>query len=285
MRVLSWNLRDYLPPDASAAEIARCKRVPGVIRKVDPDVVAVQEVMCGAAQYQRLADELGMHCTVPVGNSAAVALYPGNRGRGVGLMWKPHVRPLPDTLILYDRARLNTGMVQVDLLVDHAVVTAAATHLAATGRYFRRDEAELVAKRLFAKGPNAFVGLDVNCISSAVGEDGEPYDKDPYAGMPWRESLISVCEWDESGQHRADRMPTEIMRRGGLYDIAAEIKVGHYDTAGHWKGDGIPRRIDAVWGTRNMVRAAKDSFAVSNRTTKHVSDHFPVVYDFTTARF
>lgn len=280
MKVLTWNPLDY-GRWRSGAEIARCSKVPEIIASERPDLVCIQEIMCDEAGYVELAWQTGLECHIPVsGSEPVVALAPGRDRRGVGLMWNPGtMTPVPDSRHTFEKTPMTQGMVVADFTVGGKSLTAASTHFTARcGPNVRYTEAVIATRWLYSANENALVGADWNCVSAARRRHGYPYDHDPFADLPWREDFISSCRWDDLG-HWADRTPMEVMERGGLHDLTAELGGPWQRTVGYWKPTSIEKRIDGVRATRAVVKAARSSRTIDTEETRSVSDHLPVVYE------
>jgi hypothetical protein len=98
VRFTTYNLLDLFGAETAEAR-QHYETIAGVIRALDADVLAVQEILApdaatAAGRLRTLADDVGMRCEVPgpagpsgpSGSEAAVAF--GGHGYHVGLMWR-----------------------------------------------------------------------------------------------------------------------------------------------------------------------------------------------------
>ena len=89
----SYNLYNLFADDSPAAS-EHYRTIVGVIRSLDTDVLAVQEILApdgptAGQRLRQLADDTGLRCEVPgpeVAPEAALAV--GGHGYQVGLMWR-----------------------------------------------------------------------------------------------------------------------------------------------------------------------------------------------------
>ena len=109
VRFTTYNLLDLFAADTAEAR-QHYETVVAVIRALDADVLAVQEVLAPdrAAAGERLrglADDAGMRCEVPGSPGSAGAAAPdaavafGGHGYHVGLMWRNGIEPVPGSLM------------------------------------------------------------------------------------------------------------------------------------------------------------------------------------------
>src|ERR1700749_769099 len=108
VRFTTYNLLNLFAADTAEAR-QHYEAIVAVIRALDTDVLAVQEILApdAAASAERLrglADDAGMRCEVPgspgsPGSDAAVAF--GGHGYHVGLMWRDGIEPVPGSLRCY----------------------------------------------------------------------------------------------------------------------------------------------------------------------------------------
>src|SRR4249920_3929925 len=102
VKFTTYNLLNLFAAD-TAKDRQHYETITGVIRAMDADVLAVQEILApdpatAAERFRRLADDAGMRCEVPgspgsagpsgsgSGSEAAIAF--GGHGYHVGLMWR-----------------------------------------------------------------------------------------------------------------------------------------------------------------------------------------------------
>ena len=305
MRFTTYNLLDLFAADTAEAR-QHYEAIVAVIRALDADVLAVQEILApdaaaAAERLRRLADDAGMRCEVPgslrspgsAGSDAAVAF--GGHGYHVGLMWRDGIEPVPGSLRRYGGRDFWHGLALVTLDVGGTRIRHGSFHATPFSPGMRRDQNErLVAAVTRPVGePPVLVGADWNteCADRILtGQTWGLYEPaDPYAGAEWFADLIYQCQWDydERGRrrHRADRRPGDVLWAGGLHDVAAVTGAGWQPTTGHHPADtygahGIRRRIDAVRVTGPLVPAVRAHHVHDTAQTRAASDHLPVTAEY-----
>ncbi|GAA4554282.1 hypothetical protein GCM10023192_88480 [Amycolatopsis samaneae] len=291
LRVASYNLLEFGMYVERAGEKVRYDRVAEVIRNVDADVWAVQELADEDA-LRRLANTTGLRCDVPDSDGAMgeVACDPGRNGFGVGLLWKPGIEPLPGTLRRYTFDVYFHGLVKVELDVGGIRLQAASAHLTPFGSPQIVTEARRVVSNLTRPDgcPPGFVGSDSNSITGdrIRRQDGrwDWHAADPYAGQDWYDALVWQCTWrydPRTGRriHRADRAAGDVLRAGGLHDTGAVLDVPFAATVGYWPtGDPYgPRDIDHIRVTTALTPAIRSSRVYRCELALTASDHLPKV--------
>ncbi len=296
----SYNLLDLFADDSPEAR-HHYETITGVIRSLDTDVLAVQEILAADGQaaaqgLRQLADDTGMHCEVPSpcgGSQTALAV--GGHGYHVGLMWRDGIEPVPGSLQCRGDKDFWHGLAVVTLDVGGTLIRHAAFHATPFGRALRADQNErLVAAITRPEGePPALVGADWNTecadriVSAGTWNLYEPAD--PYAGVEWFADLIYQCQWDydEHGRRRhwADRRPGDVLWAGGLHDVAALLGADWHPTAGHHLDDvygahGVRRRIDGVRVTGQLAAAMCAHHVLDTAETRKASDHLPVTVEY-----
>ncbi|HLK01715.1 MAG TPA: endonuclease/exonuclease/phosphatase family protein [Streptosporangiaceae bacterium] len=290
--------------EATDSAGARYDSLVGVIRSLDTDVLAVQEILgpdpgSAAALLRRLAADVGLRCTVPAragAPDAPVALAMGGHGFHVGLMWRDGIEPVPGTLRCLGARDFWHGLVLVTLDVGGTLVRHASFHAAPFGRSLRADQNErVVAALLRPPGePPVLIGADWNteCADRLRSADGQwvRYEPaDPYADVPWFPDLVHQCAWgyDESGlrRHWADLAPGEVLWAGGLHDAAAALGAPWQASCGHHPEDvygqhGIRRRVDAIRVSAQLVPALRGHEVLESPAARAASDHLPVTVEY-----
>jgi len=303
VRFASYNMLDMYGSD-EAGERERHAQVVAVIRELDADVIAVQELSSSPetadAGLASLADAVGMHCSIRQRSAKAdlqaCAVAAGPHGLHVGLMWRDGIEPLPHTWRAYGGEDFWHSLAKITLDVGGHQVTHASFHAAPFGRQRRNDEAEQVVAALAGpiSSPPALVGADWNTVGADRLRDEQTqqwqlYDPDPYAGAPWISDMIYQCEWayDDSGarRHWADRHAADILSSGGLHDVAAVLRAPWQPTIGHWPDSelsrhGITARFDAIRVTEQVVPALHTHRVVRTSLSLSASDHLPVVIEY-----
>ena len=291
----TYNVLDLPAPDSP-----RYAAVTEVIRSLEADVLAVQEVLApdvetAAGRLRQLAGDVGMRCDVPYGAGRPAALAYGGHGCHVGLMWRDGIEPVPDSLRCLGGGDLWHGLVQVTLDVGGTLVRHASFHATPFSRMLRAAQNERLIAAITRPrgGPPALIGADWNTeCADRVFADGawrlyEP--SDPYAGVPWFADLVYQCEWDYGAtggrRHWADRRPGDVLWAGGLHDVAALLGARWQPTTGHHRDDvyavhGVRRRIDAVRVTEQLVPAVRGHEVIESERAKAASDHLPVTIEY-----
>lgn len=280
-----------------------------VIRGLDADVLAVQEIRAGSpqtarARLRRLAADVGMECVVSdsaYGASGKTALAVGSRGYHCGLMWRAGIEVLPGSFRQSGAGRLwhAAGWATVVLggrRIRHGVFHATPFH-----RQLRALENELLVS-LLSSGPDAelplLIGADWNAESAdrvldeATGALTLYEPGDPFGSVAWFDDLAHQCELavDADGvrRHWVDRTAGEVLLSGGLIDAAAALRAPWQPTTGHYPGDGygsqgITRRIDGIRVTEQVTPALRAHWVTDSRLARSASDHLPVTVEYVPA--
>jgi len=304
VRFTTYNLLNLFAADTAEAR-QHYETIAGVIRALDADVLAVQEILApdaatAAERLRRLADDAGMRCEVPgsrdpvgssgpSGSEAAVAF--GGHGYHMGLMWREGIEPVPGSLRCYGGRDFWHGLALVTLDVGGTRIRHGSFHATPFSPGLRADQnVRLVAAVTRPAGePPVLVGADWNTESAdrIMGDLYEPAD--PYAGVEWFADLVYQCQWDydERGRRRhwADRRPGDVLWAGGLHDAAAATGADWQPTTGHHPADvygahGVRRRIDAVRVTGPLVPAMRAHRVHDTEQTRAASDHLPVTVEY-----
>jgi endonuclease/exonuclease/phosphatase family metal-dependent hydrolase len=293
----TYNLLNLFADDSPAGR-EHYETIVSVIRSLDTDVLAVQEIIApdgptAARRLRRLADDAGLRCEVPsaeAGHEAALAV--GGHGYHVGLMWRDGIEPLQDSLRCRGAGHFWHGLAVVTLDVGGTLVRHGAFHATPFGRALRTDQNErLVAAVTRPAGePPALIGADWNTECADRILSGELYEPaDPYAAVAWFADLIYQCQWDydEQGRRRhwADRRPGDVLWAGGLHDAAALIGADWHPTTGHHPDDvygahGVRRRIDGIRVTGPLADAVRAHGVLDTRQAQSASDHLPVTVEY-----
>jgi endonuclease/exonuclease/phosphatase family metal-dependent hydrolase len=285
IRFATYNLLDLFATD-SRDERDRYARVVEVIRSLDVEVLAVQEIVAAdvdtaGAGLMRLADDCGLSCFYEPGRPAIGA---GRQRFHVGLLWKPELTVVPGSFRAYGAADFWHALVKITFDVGGRAITHASHHATPFGRRMRADQMErVVAVMTRPEGrPPALIGADWNCVAADRTATGSYYDPDPYADGDWYEDLIYQARWwyDADGRrhHHADREAGEVLYAGGLADAAAALDAPWQPTSGLWTPPGPygPRRVDAIRVTSELVPALRAIHVNSSPLAIRTSDHLPV---------
>ncbi len=296
----TYNLLDLFADDSPAGH-EHYEMVVGVIRSLDADVLAVQEIIApdgptAARRLRQLADDAGLRCEVSrleTGHEAALAV--GGHGYHVGLLWRDGVEPLPGSLRCRGAGQFWHGLALVTFDMGGTLIRHGAFHATPFGRALRADQNErLVAAVTRPDGePPAAIGADWNTECADRIWSGQSWDlyepADPYAGVDWFTDLIYQCEWDydEHGRRRhwADRRPGDVLWAGGLHDAAALTGAVWQPTTGHHPDDvygahGVRRRIDGIRVSGPLAHAVRGHRVLDTTYTRSASDHLPVMVEY-----
>jgi endonuclease/exonuclease/phosphatase family metal-dependent hydrolase len=296
----SYNLLDLFADDSAAAR-QHYEAVVSVIRSLDPDVLAVQEILApdgdtAARRLRQLAADAGLRCEVPDGGAGRqTALAFGGHGYHVGLMWRDGIEPRPGTLRCHGGRDFWHGLAVVTLDVGGTPVRHGAFHASPFCRALRADQNERLVAAITrpAGAPSALIGADWNTeCADRILIDGrwELYEPaDPYAGTGWFADLIYQCQWDydEQGRRRhwADRRPGDVLWAGGLHDAAALTRASWQPTVGHHPDDvyaahRVRRRIDGIRVTAELTSALRAHHVTDTALAREASDHLPVTVEY-----
>jgi hypothetical protein len=314
IRFTTYNLLNLFAAD-TAEDRQHYETIAGVIRTLDTDVLAVQEILApdpatAAERLRRLADDAGMRCDAP-GSPAPVALSGpagpadppgleaavafGGHGYHVGLMWREGIEPVPGSLRRYGGRDFWHGLALVTLDVGGTRIRHGSFHATPFSPGLRADQNERLVAAVTRPAGEApvLVGADWNTECADRIPDGHDWNlyepADPYAGVEWFADLVYQCQWDydERGRrrHRADRRPGDVLWAGGLHDVAAVTGADWQPTTGHHPADvygahGIRRRIDAVRVTVPLVPALRAHRVHDTEQTRAASDHLPVTVEY-----
>jgi hypothetical protein len=134
-------------------EVERYERVAEVIRELDVNVIAIQELCCGyapkaASVLSRLAHSAGMTAAItPAWMSedeyadATYAVGVGAHGFHVALMWRDvsWIQPVPGSFRSYGGPDFRHALVKLTLTVDGRAITFGSYHATPFGRNMRAD--------------------------------------------------------------------------------------------------------------------------------------------------
>ncbi len=238
--VASYNML-YLFEDDSPSGQEHYRQVLEIIRAVDADILAVQEIRAPTAsaaadRLRQLAADAGRSCLVPAAGTRAggqPAVGAGSRGFHTGLIWRDGIEPVGGSLRSYGGSDFWHSLVLVTLDVGGQLVPHGAHHAAPFGRRLRADQNERLIAALAAgtsrnRSCPAVVGADWNTecadripargtgtgnagTGGARGGDpgaADPADwvlyepGDPFAGAGWFPGLIHQCGWDYDARGR-----------------------------------------------------------------------------------
>lgn len=300
----SYNMLDLFESRGSVGR-NHYELVIQVIRDLDVDVLAVQEIKAdqartARARLGRLAADVGMQCVIgdPGGRAGRIALATGSRGYHCGLMWRSEIDVVPGSFRQSGAGQLWHGAGWATFRLGGRLVRHGVFHATPFGRELRTQQNKVLLEML-AADPDAglplLIGADWNCESADLVRDEatgryELYEpRDPFAAVSWTEDMIHQCAFDhdESGaiRHWVDRSAGEVLSAGGLVDAAAALRARWQPTVGYFAGDGygdrrIVRRIDAIRVTRDVLPALRGYLVTDTGLARRASDHLPVSLEY-----
>ena len=168
VRFTTYNLLNLFAADTAEAR-QHYQAIVAVIRALDTDVLAVQEILApdastAAERFHELADDAGLRCEVPGSPDSGTAVAFGGHGYHVGLMWRDGIEPVPGSLRCYGGRDFWHGLALVTLDVGGSRIRHASFHATPFSRVMRADQNErLVAAVTRPAGePPMLVGADWN---------------------------------------------------------------------------------------------------------------------------
>jgi len=266
----------------TAAELGRYAQIEELIRSIDADVVAVQEIIADGADtaakhpiavagLRRLATAVDRRCDVD--GQPAVAV--GGIIHHTGLLWRDGIEPVPGSLHTLTREGAGMWHCAVSVILDlgGARLRVGSVQLSPFDMgWAARDISQLL--RVFNTGRvPGLLGGDFNCIAADAA-----YDPDPYAGQPWHpDHVYQLTDTGEVDRRPAHRLEAE--RLGRMRDCARLTGAPWTATTGHHPGDNHPpRRIDRWYATHDVSDAAIIELTVADAVTVgNTTDHLPVM--------
>lgn len=284
LRLVSMNTLDLYADEAG--EGRRYRLVEELLRELDADVLAVQELIAagdgkvrGAADaLQWLADAIGRRCVVAGRPAVAV----GGGRHHVGLLWRDGIAPVAGSLAALGRdVGMWHSMVTAVFDVGGPRVRIGAVHLSPFDQGWSRHDAHHVLRSLYRDQLPGLVGGDFNGVGADPG-----YDPDPYRGPDapaWHPDHVYQLA-DDGSVDRSVAHRLEAPQLGRLRDCARLVDAPWQPTTGHWPIDNQPpRRIDR-WYATPPGDAVLDYRAVDTELARTSSDHLPIAVDVDTDR-
>jgi hypothetical protein len=141
----TYNVLNLFADDSPAAR-EHYRTIVEVIRSLDTDVLAIQEILAAdeptaARRLRQLADDAGLRCEVSgpgAGHEPALAV--GGHGYHVGLMWRDGIEPLPGSLRCRGGSFFWHGLAVVTLDLGGIAIRHGAFHATPFGRALRADQ-------------------------------------------------------------------------------------------------------------------------------------------------
>lgn len=187
LRLLSVNPLDLYAGDRPV-DRARYAGLEELIRRLDPDILAVQEIIADGATHakkrapaarglRRLAAAVGLECEV--GGEPAVAV--GGIAHHTGLLWRAGLTPVPGSLHQLDRrVQMWHCAISVVFAFGGLQVRVGSVQLSPFSGVSREADAGQLLRVFHDTDLPGFIGGDFNGLSA-----DEVYDPDPYPSVPW----------------------------------------------------------------------------------------------------
>jgi endonuclease/exonuclease/phosphatase family metal-dependent hydrolase len=282
---------------ADPGEAARHARVEEMIRRLDADVIAVQEIVAddadpgekarrAGARLAQVAEAVGRRCAL----AGQPVLAAGGGIHHVGLLWRDGITPVPGRVRRFGRghAGLWHSMVTAVLDLGGPKVRFGSVQLSPFDQQWGLMDASQILRALNSDHIPGFGAGDFNGIGATrIPEDtGDRfYDPDPYTGPdapPWHPD--HVYQLDQDGTvDRSVAHRLESPRLGRLRDCAILTGTPWRATTGHWPADHHPpRRVDRIYATYHVPARAVTGFRVDGSDlARSCTDHLPVVAEIT----
>jgi hypothetical protein len=294
----TYNMLDLFESGGAAGR-RHYQLVTEVIRRLDADVLAVQEIRAATAaqaraRLRRLAGDVGMDCVA----AGRTALAVGSRGYHCGLLWRPGLEAVPGSFRESGPGRLWHSAGWLTFRLGGRVVRHGVFHATPFGRELRAMQNQALVSMLSA-GPDAgvplLIGADWNAQSADEVTDPQTGQRrlyeaaDPFAAVSWDEDLVHQCCCADSAdgirRHWVDRSAGEALVVGGLVDAAAALGARWQATCGYFPGDGygsrgILRRIDGIRVTAPVLPALRSHEVTDTPAARLASDHLPVTVEY-----
>jgi endonuclease/exonuclease/phosphatase family metal-dependent hydrolase len=272
IRILTVNAQDLYACDRPA-DTDRYARLEHLLRSVDADVIAVQEIIAdGDAQakmigaglgVRRLAAAIDRRCEIG-GETAATA---GGVIHHLGLLWRDGLRPVPGSLhrLTRDVAGMWHGAVSAVFEIDGARIRVGSTHLSPFDAEWRLRDVHQLLRVFNGDDTPGLLGGDFNCVGADPG-----YDDDPYRGTAWHPGHAYHLADDGT----VDRRPAyrlEASHLGRMRDCARMLGRPWQATTNLPQGLDPARRVDRWYATHHLPEQAVVGYQVIDAAD--TSDH------------
>jgi endonuclease/exonuclease/phosphatase family metal-dependent hydrolase len=266
---------------ADAADESRYKQMEALIRDLDADIIAVQEIISAGVGPQqkrpgavrglrRLAAAVDRHCEV--GGEPAVAV--GGIIHHTGLLWRDGITPVPGSLHALTREGAGMWHCAISAVFDFAgqPVRIGSVQLSPFDlAWSTSDVSQLL--RVFNSGhAPGLLGGDFNCVAAS--------DPDPYEGVPWHpDHAYQLTDTGAVDRRPAHRLEAEHL--GRMRDCARLVGTEWTATTGHHPVDhNPPRRLDRWYATHNLSPEAVTGYKVIDHdAVGDTTDHLPVIVE------
>lgn len=283
IRVVSVNAFNLY--DGAVAE-ERFGQVERMIRGIDADIVAVQEVVArapatardpdkrelAARRVRRLAEAVGRCCDLEGVPVCAV----GGGMHHTALLWRAGIEPVAGRVGRFERdAGMWHSLVTAEFDLGGPRLRVGSVQLSPfdPGRGWGWRDAGQIMRAMNSDAIPGVVGGDYN----GLGAD-PVYDPDPYAGVAWCPD--HAFQLDEHGE--VDRSTARRLEGPGRFrDCARIANAAWAATTGRHPADRHPpRRIDRWYATYHCPDAAITGLGVAApEVVGECTDHDPVVVE------
>jgi endonuclease/exonuclease/phosphatase family metal-dependent hydrolase len=278
---LSINAFNLYRTDTDAAQ-ARYAQIEDLIRSVDADVIAVQEIIAegettaakrptAVAGLRRLATAVDRRCDVD--GQPAVAV--GGIIHHTGLLWRDGITPVPGSLHTLTREGAGMWHCAVSVILDLGGphLRVGSVQLSPFDLTWSTMDTSQLLRVFNADSVPGLLGGDYNCVGADPG-----YDPDPYTGQPWHpDHVYQLTDTGDVDRRPAHRL--ESPRLGRMRDCARLAGAPWTATTGHHPGDHHPpRRIDRWYATHHLPEQAVITVEVLDAARiGQATDHLPLL--------
>ncbi|GAA1982884.1 endonuclease/exonuclease/phosphatase family protein [Amycolatopsis minnesotensis] len=295
--VNAYNLYGSTDPDQQA----RFRRLEALIRDIDADVVAVQEVVArdpeqpsgkskaeaAARAVRHLADAVDRHCDA----EGAPVLALGGGIHHTALLWRAGIEVVPGTVGRFqrDNAGMWHSLVTAVFDLGGTKVRVGSVQLSPFDQAWGWSDANQILRAMHRDGIPGLLGGDFNGIGAqqvATGDGDRWYDLNPYIyhgkfAIPWHPD--HAYQFDDKGELDR-RVARRLENVGRMRDCALITDTPWQATTGHHPADQHPRRrIDRWYATHHLPDNAVKAIRVLGQDQVGAStDHLPVEVDLDT---
>ncbi|MEV6903397.1 hypothetical protein [Amycolatopsis sp. NPDC051372] len=292
VRLVSVNAFNLYDGDTPAAE-ERFARLEALVRGLDADVLAVQEIVA-REPGPRDPDKRDLATTRLRRLAKAVGRQWKHRGepmlalRGdihhTALLWRDGITPVPGTIGRFERADAGMWHSMVTCVFDLGGprLRVGSVQLSRFDQAWGWSDAVQILRAMHCDDVPGFIGGGFNGVGATTVPtpkgDSHFYDHDPYLHQPWHPD--HAYQFDEHG-HLDRRVAIRLEHLGRMRDCARITGAPWAATTGFHPSDHHPpRRIDRWYATHHAPDAAVRSVhVVDHAAVGQCTDHAPVILD------
>lgn len=284
MRVASINTFNLY---GDPAEAERHAAVEDLIRGLDADIVAAQEIIArppaqpgdpdqravAERRVRHLADAVGRRCEV----DGTVALALGGGIHHTALLWREGIAPVPGTVGRFERdpAGMWHSLVTAVFDLGGPRLRVGSVQLSPFDQLWAWIDSAQVMRAMNSDTTPGLIAGDLNGIGAS-----SDYDPDPYDRAAWHPH--HAHQYDEHGQLDR-RVARRLEGPARMRDCARIAAAPWAATTGHPDDPHPPRRIDRAYATHHLPDAAITSYGVASPAAFNCTDHLPIWVDLDTA--